>query len=776
MGMWLGDGPNGPNRSDEADAAAGPMERGGTLSAATRHVMMLCVAVLAGGVAGGVAADDAVHAGPGKKATAGSDQQAALQLPARVKQIFRTRCFECHGTARAEAGINVLDPGTYVSADGYVVAGDVDGSHLFDTLTTEDEDLRMPRSPLPALPPDDVEAIRQWIASGATTFPDDIPTAIQPDRTVIGREYVLQKIVEFVRGLPRDQRRFYRFFSSNHLLTAGATRQDLTLQRQALAKAINHLSWSPDIVVPVVIDEPVASVFAVDIRRLGWLATPWQEVRDGQSDHVSRFTLYDQLLIEYPYGLILQDSDVWDELEQIYLQPAGLARPIPWLRVDWLVSTATQFPLYEDLLQLPDNLPELERDLGVHFATHAEAELVHRAGVTVSGVSQNNRVVERHPARFGAYWKSFDFESSRGRQNMFVDPVNFHFAGGEMIWNLPNGLQGYLITDAQGQRINEAPTSIVTDKFASDKVVRNGLACMRCHDRGMKRFADTIRPAFLGLPDTARADQRAVLALYVARPQMDEHLVHDERRFLTAMEVVLGQPQGREPLIPVSRRFLDAPITLSQAAGELGLSDSGVLADVFRLPEFTQLGLAGLTTGGVVRRDTWEDYFDRVVRRLGLGRPVVPIDGLIRTEHLGDASAGLTLKTNRSDNTFAPGDEMVVTVSNTSQHDWFIELVGTDVRGAKTVLTQVVRLPAGQSYRFPEHGTLRIQPQLGTEFITLFADQRRFSPGTLLRGRRVADRFVHGYRSAATAAHTRSMKEAATRLPARKATIAIETR
>ncbi|MCR9197335.1 MAG: hypothetical protein NXI04_01705 [Planctomycetaceae bacterium] len=720
----------------------------------------VCRVAQADGAAGGPVASDV----------------SADQLPAQVKQIFRTRCYECHGTAHAEAGVNVLDPSTYVASDGYVVAGDVDASYLFDTLTTDDEHARMPRSPLPPLPSDDIETIRRWIAAGAAEFPQDIVTEPQPDATVIGHEYVLQKIVEFVRGLPREQRRFYRFFSSNHLLTAGATRQDLMLQRQALAKAVNHLSWSADIVVPVAIDEPLGSVFAIDVRRLGWLATPWRVVHDGQPDRPASFTLFDQLLIEYPYGLILRDSDAWQELEEIYLRPAQLARPIPFLRVDWLVSTATRFPLYEDMLQLPESLPELERELGVHFATNAEAELVHRAGVTVSGVSQNNRVVERHPARFGAYWKSFDFETSRGRQNMFVDPVNFHFAGGEMIWNLPNGLQGYLITDAQGRRINEAPTSIVTDKFASDKVVRNGLACMRCHDRGMKRFVDNIRPAFEGLPDASRADQRAVLSLYVARSQMDDHLRKDEDRFLNALRTALGQPQGQEPLIPVSRRFLDAPITLSQAAGELGLSDRGVLADVFRLPEFTQLGLAGLTTGGVVRRDTWEDYFDRVVRRLGLGQPLVPIDGLIRSDHLGESPSGLTLKTNRSDNTFAPGDEMVVTVANTSHHDWFVELVGTDVRGAKTVLTPVVRVGAGQSYRFPEQASLRIQPQLGTEFLTIFADRTAFSPGTLLRGHRVADRFVHGYASSKDNSPNRITSATAGKLPTRKTTIAIQTR
>ena len=668
------------------------------------------------------------------------------QLAAQVKQIFRTRCYECHGQSRTEAGINVMDRDSYVAADGQIIPGDIDGSYLFDTIVSDDENVRMPRSPLPALRPDEIRIVRKWIAEGATAFPDDVETSSVPDTSVIGNEYVLKSILSFVRDLPVDRRPFYRFFSSNHLLAAGATKQELKTQQQALAKAVNHLTWAKDIVVPVPVDEPIGSVFAVDVSKAGWMATPYHTVVEGRASQQSTFNLYDQVLLEYPYSVAMQSSETWNQVDAAYLRNARLVRPIPYVRTDWFSSVATQFPVYEDMLQLPQTLSELEIELGVHFAVNAEARLVHRAGMTVSGVSRNNRVIERHPAKYGAYWKSFDFESSRGLQNMFIDPLNFHFAGGEMIWNLPNGMQAYLITDSDGNRINAAPTSIVTDKFAEDKVVRNGLACMRCHDRGMKRFADNIRPAFEALPDSSRANRSEVLSLYIEQELMNQKVKSDETRFLDAMQIALGEPQRREPLIPVSRRFLDAPITLSQAAGELGLSDTRVLKEMFKLPEFTQLGLAGLTSGGVVRRDTWEDYYDRVVSRLGAGIPIIPIDGLIRVDHIPDGfAAGLTIKTNRFGNTFAVGDELVVTVANNTGRDQYIELLGTDSKAAKSVLSTVQLVKNGQSYRFPRTGTIRIQPQLGKEFITVFASPQPFNPGVLLRGYRVADRFVHDF-------------------------------
>ncbi|MFK7818439.1 MAG: c-type cytochrome domain-containing protein [Planctomycetaceae bacterium] len=672
-------------------------------------------------------------------------------LAAEVKHIFRTRCSECHGKTRREADIDILDVSSFVGENKSVTPGSVDGSSLYDYIASDDEDSRMPEPPLPPLEPFEIETVRKWIEAGAPAFPDDVEQPKQSAKdnaltNVVGADYVLNQILKHVESTPRDDRPYLRFFSSNHLIIGGATEADLDISRQALAKAMNHLSWEPALVKPVTVDE-IGSIFAVDIRKLGWHKTPLSLVEGDRVTTASQVDLYDLVLLEYPYGLAFESSETFDELWEDYLHPAELIRPIPFVRTDWFSSVATQHPLYEDMLQIPFDLSDLERELGVDAAMNIEKHIAKRAGMTVSGVSRNNRVVERHPSRYGAYWKSFDFQTSKGLQNMFVDPLEFHFAGGEMIWNLPNGLQAYLVTDNLGKRINEAPTSIVTDKFAEDKVVRNGLACMRCHDRGMKRFSDNIRPAFVSLPDSTGLNKSDILRLYVAKKEMDEYLDRDEKKFLRAMEDVLGEPQDKDPLIPISRRFLDAPIAISEAAAELGLKDPAGLQQIFRLPQFTRLGLAGLSSGGVVRRDTWEDYYDRIASQLGLGIPISPVDGLTRPDHLSDGIAfGLKLKTNKRSNTFSPGEDMVITVTNGTGVDLFVELIGTSARGRKVRLSDgVLPLRSGADYRFPEEGSITIQPQLGVEFITVFARPSRFEQGSLLRGKGVADRFVHQF-------------------------------
>lgn len=672
-------------------------------------------------------------------------------LAADVKQIFRLRCSGCHGDTNPQADINILDRASYVGPKGQVVPGSTDESILYDRIATDDEDSRMPPGPRPALTIGEFETVRKWIEAGASEFPEDVEHAEGAAKdpalaNVIGAEYVLNSILKHVEATPRDDRLYLRFFSSNHLLTSGTTAEQLKTNRHALAKAINHLSWQPDIVQPMAVDD-ANTVFAVDIRQLGWHETPFSIIANHEQTPTRDVNLYDQVLLEYPYGLAFDGSETYDRLQDVYLKPAGLIRPIPYVRIDWFVSTATQSPLYEDILQLPRNLHDLEQMLGVDADLNIQTYVARRAGVTQSGVSRNNRVVERHPARYGAYWKSFDFETSKGQQNIFSDPLSFHYAGGEMIWNLPNGLQAYLITDNTGNRILEAPTSIVTDKFAQDKVVRNGLACIRCHDRGMKRFADNIRPAFELLPQHATIKVQDVLRIYPTKANMDAYLDKDERRFLSALEQAIGEPQKKESLQLISRDFLDAALTLKQAAAELGLKDSSGLEAVFKLPQFTQLGLAGLSAGGVIRRDSWEDYYDRIVHSLGIGTPVAPVDGNSRLDHLSDGLAfGLKINTNKRSNVFSASDEMVITVSNDTGADVFIELIGTSTLGRKAMLSDgVIPLKNGASYRYPPTGGIKIRAQLGKELITVFANPDKFASGRLLRGENVADLFVHDF-------------------------------
>lgn len=665
-----------------------------------------------------------------------------------VKGILRSRCAECHRKEASSTDFDILDAASLVKSNA-VKPGDADGSLLMDVIMTDEEELRMPMD-LPELSADEIEKIRRWIADGAQAFPEDVKAPEVEEKEdafagLIGVEYVLLQILAHQRMQEPDDQPYLRYFSCNHLLTRGATRDDLDLQRDALAKTINHLTYERDPVRLELVDGDTASVFAVDIRKLGWHS----DLLTAEDDFVaikSSLDTYDLLLLEYPYGIGYDDSETFDRLVTEFLKPSKMIRQIPYLRTDWFCSTSLQPALYHDIMQLPHNVSDLERDIvGVNAADDLKHQKVSRGAVILSGVSRNNRAAERYSAPHGAYWKSIDYATNVGDENIFRDPVNLHGVGGEMIFNLPNGLQGYYLANAKGRRIDAGPTEIVTDKFAEDKIVRNALSCVRCHERGMKSFKDVVRPAVELLPGHLGYSKKQVLALYPEQDELSALLKKDGNRFLDAMEKVLGHPQTTEPLQPVTRRFLEDPLLLGTVSGELGLANSEDMAAVFRSRQFSALGLIPLASKGAIRRDTWEDYFDQVVHELGLGEPVIPLDSVNRLNYAPlNVGPDVTITTTRGSRFFAAGDKISIIVKNNGRLPIFVELLGTGTKGENVVL-----VPAGTQvepeteHRFPAEGTITVKPSQGRELITVFASDKEFAAGTHYIGKNTADRYVH---------------------------------
>ena len=108
--------------------------------------------------------------------------------------------------------------------------------------------------------------------------------------------------------------------------------------RNALNKLLNSLSWHPRIRVAEPV-EATKTVLRIDLRWYLWDATLWNRV-----------------LNDYPYG-VLDDSTAARAVA------AETKTKMPLLRADWFVATASRAPLYYDVLQLPGNLTDLERQI-----------------------------------------------------------------------------------------------------------------------------------------------------------------------------------------------------------------------------------------------------------------------------------------------------------------------------------------------------------------------------------------------------------------------------
>ena len=168
--------------------------------------------------------------------------------------------------------------------------------------------------------------------------------------------------------------------------------------------------------------------------------------------------------------------------------------------------------------------------------------------------------------------------------------------GGEFIFNLPNGMQGYMVANGKGERLDDAPIKIVRDRTSTDDpVVHNGRYRIGCHFQGMNRFHDEVRPA-LDIDPNGAYDRAKALALYVGQEKLDGSFDNDLQRFLRAVQATGSQPPDKpddEPINRLARRYaLD--LTLSQAAADTGLSIPEFRRRVEASPELHRMGFSQL--------------------------------------------------------------------------------------------------------------------------------------------------------------------------------------
>jgi hypothetical protein len=279
----------------------------------------------------------------------GVAQLPAEKLSSQAQTILRKYCFECHGQdpKNLQAKINVLDHRSLLDRK-IVVPAAPDESELIGSIV----DGTMPTGKRAAVPKDDLAVLREWVRSGAPPFPAGASET--PETSALGHSYVLQEIWEDVRKQPVGDRPFVRYFSLNHLLGDPKTKADLGLFTEALTKAIQHLSRKGKEVAPVPIDD-TKTVFRVDISKLGWDDKPLEIIKDEERAGGSGLTLFDLILLEYPYGFVGPNTPVFDKLARDFLEPANQVRPLAYVRGDWFIYLAAHPAFCEDFLQLPSS-------------------------------------------------------------------------------------------------------------------------------------------------------------------------------------------------------------------------------------------------------------------------------------------------------------------------------------------------------------------------------------------------------------------------------------
>lgn len=511
--------------------------------------------------------------------------------------IFEAQCIDCHGEFGSYADDLVIQHKMLIETRT-VIPGKPDASELYMRLLgNTDNGSQMPLGQEP-LDPNEIATIRRWIEAGASDW-EAIP---KPKRRFIATEAMLKTIQNHLMSLPDFDRTYARYFTLTHLYNAGARDNNLRAYRNALSKLINSLSWGKRVKKPTPID-PEVTIFYIDLRDYQW---------DYELD--SKGDPWYKMQLAYPYSIDFTASTYKTLCQETDCD-------VPFVRADWFIATASIPPLYYDILDLPKTDRELEARLEVNVGgniKNAPGRRVWRAGFNESGVSRNNRVVERHESPHGAYWKSYDFKGNSGKQNIFTNPLDFTHDGGEIIFNLPKGLQAYYLTTASGSRLDAAPIDIVSTG-ERDPIVRNGISCMGCHTEGIKTFNDQVRPVIVQIPSPTY-DKAQALRLYSEKSTMDSLIREDIARYRQALEAAGGVFGGSEPIQQLVKQF-ESPLDADHAAAEVGLQGAVFLQ---KIRENSILQNAGLMVLGVpkgsVKRDAWASQFATVVTTLNIDK------------------------------------------------------------------------------------------------------------------------------------------------------------
>ena len=524
-----------------------------------------------------------------------SAADADARIAEQAYQIFQAHCMTCHGAQGTFKETLLIDHASLIES-GTVVPGDAQGSEFYRRLT--ENTVGKPQMPLgtPALSDAAIDTVRRWILAGAPAWD------VSRDVNFITPAAMLKQLSAHLSSLPEFDRPFARYFTMTHLYNAGESSETLQLYRTALSKLVNSLSWGSEVINPQPIDA-LETLFYIDLRKYEW------DIRDA----------WGQIEAVYPYTIEYAAES--DPVLFLYLTSLreGTDSNVPFVHVDWFLATAALPPLYHDILDLPatDSLLETALDVNVERNLRtAPGVRVLRAGFNDSGVSNHNRVVERHTSRYGAFWKSYDFAGSAGNQNVYTHPLSFQPDGGEIVFHLPNGLQAYLIVDADGQRIDVAPTTIVSNPQASDPAVHNGLSCIGCHTEGMKPFTDTVRAAILSEKNPAY-DKEQALRLYVEKTEIDTWVKKDTDQFRDALEATGAVFGGLVEPVSFAHEAFIGPVSASHAAAAVGVETEVFLTEIREKSSLQSLGLLSLAAeGGNVKRDAWTTDFQQVISAL----------------------------------------------------------------------------------------------------------------------------------------------------------------
>jgi hypothetical protein len=556
------------------------------------------------------AAPDAVPYNP-------DEDPFSSQIGQEVKLILQTNCGTCHIGQGAQGDFGYLLDMDQLIAGGKVIPGNKEDSQLYARMvagTMPPAYQRVIQTPTYG----QIDLVGQFIDE-LKGYEDPLGTCTPPAFLDVDQQIELMQ-ADMARLDAQDQP-FTRYMTVTYSSNAGDCGRALDRQRYALFKGINSVSTDTTITQPQAINDD-ETIYRIDIRDYGW--DRQIDLQDNDISDPANIDFNDgwEAIVADPGAAPFAVEYEGDQADQL---KADAQTAIPFMPVNAFIQ-ATEFgDLYYTLIGGRFNLFDFEREvLGIDTIAEIADDNLLRAGFANSGVSKQERVLNRFDNGVAgnlAYWISFDFDGGNGgdgangfeqnvaNESIFDNPLDFAFAGGEAIFNLPNGMQAYYVAAANGNRLAEAPIGVVIDPAQNNGLVTNGASCHSCHNIGMITFTDTVRKYVIDNKVQFDNDTfESVMEQYPLPNVFQDAMDRDSEVHLAATERS-GVP--RETPDSVSRVYLDfqlGNVDRRLAAGELGVTEAVLERNIDLLdPRLGNLAVDGAYVDRNIMKATFLD-------------------------------------------------------------------------------------------------------------------------------------------------------------------------
>ncbi len=425
-----------------------------------------------------------------------------------------------------------------------------------------DDQRRMPKPPASALGVQDKNLFQQWLSDGL--LEDEECSDNDPGGSsfiYIDDDYIETKVEADLTRLDSRTREDVAYLTLAHKYNERISEAQYQLHVDGMVKSLNSLSRNENLAKPT----------PIDVRGTLWRIN----LEDYDLDASTRFgrkRLSNGQVVNRDFWDIVLDFEPF-KIESFTTRGLNIkalsGRDTTWLHADNFTFTSHEnASLYYAALGVALDIDTFFQQIGVDLDESFQDFEVIMAGGFGSPISLNkNRMLIRTRtersilARENGYmWYTQDPIDVDGvkERNLFEFPfpkeansaLVFDFAAGEIIWSLPNGMQGYVLFNSAGVRQDEAPVNVVTDTDSPfSPIIENAISCHRCHAKGILPMGDNVRQSVLAnATEFARDDVDKVKVYYPVAAVLADTFTQDRNSFADTMARAGLDIAGTDPL------------------------------------------------------------------------------------------------------------------------------------------------------------------------------------------------------------------------------------